>query len=161
MLFADGTFILDGHIRPLGTHSGDLGSERLPNVSRETFGRHSMQTTIMDWYHTTNASILLLVIISDQLNRIIIQILRFGGPWDNWTSPEWLPGDIRGNARNSVGRQTMLGSGSWYMWIAKRRWLLFFQRLWRLGGDPPLARGVLQPPTSELREPIWIIFGFP
>ena len=26
---------------------------------------------------------LLLVIISDQLNRIITQILRFGGPWDN------------------------------------------------------------------------------
>ena len=37
MLFADGTFILDGHIRPLGTHSGDLGSERLPGDIRETF----------------------------------------------------------------------------------------------------------------------------
>ena len=112
MLFADGTFILDGHIRPLGTHSGDLGSERLPNVSRETFGRHSMQTTIMDWYHTTNASILLLVIISDQLNRIITQILRFGGPWDNWTSPEWLTGDIREMFGIQIFKKEW--SGTWY-----------------------------------------------
>ena len=80
MFFMDRTLILDSHTPLLLTLSGSQNSQVGSKWVPDPLGTHSIWATITGYYEVTNGFILLLVIISAQLNRKSSKIFELKVP---------------------------------------------------------------------------------